>query len=30
MAVDDIVLAKQVYDLAKAKGVGQMLSLLGK
>lgn len=29
MAVDDIVLAKQVYDLAKAKGVGQMLSLMG-
>jgi ornithine cyclodeaminase len=30
MAVDDIVLAKQVYDLAKAKGVGQMLSLMGE
>jgi len=29
MAVDDIVLAKQVYDLAKARGVGQMLSLMG-
>lgn len=30
MAVDDIVLAKQVYDLAQAKGIGQMLSLVGK
>lgn len=30
MAVDDIVLAKQVYDLAQTKGIGQMLSLVGK
>ncbi len=30
MAVDDIVLAKEVYDLAKQKGVGQYLSLIGE
>lgn len=30
MAVDDIVLAKHVYDMAKKKGIGQYLSLIGE
>ncbi|MCR4429227.1 MAG: ornithine cyclodeaminase family protein [Caldiserica bacterium] len=30
MAVDDIVLAKHIYDLAVEKGIGQRLSLIGR